>query len=144
MKKKFLILFTSLFLSIFIYGLGYAKNSYFDEGKKLFDSKNYKDSKFYFEKDIVFNPKSENSYLYLAKIFKKEENYSLEENNLNTTLLLNPKNEEAIYLLTLLNIKNSNFSNAKDLIATLTSVCQKMCSSKLELQSKLDSSLKSE
>jgi tetratricopeptide (TPR) repeat protein len=144
MKNFFLTIFISVILFSFSNTIVNAKNSYFDEGKKLFDNKNYKDSKFYFEKDIVFNPKSENSYLYLAKIFKKEGNDSLEENNLNTTLLLNPKNEEAIYLLTLLNIKNSNFSNAKELIATLTSICEKMCSSKSELQSKLDSSLKSE
>ena len=121
-----------------------AKNLFFEEGKKLFDGKNLKDSKLYFEKDIVFNPKSENSYLYLAKIFKEEEKDDLEENNLNTVLLLNPKNEEAIYLLALLNIKNSNFSKAKELISTLNSICKKMCSSKLELQSKLKSSLKSE
>ena len=143
--KSFLLIITSyLVLFSFNQTLISAKNSYFDDGKRMFDNKNYKDSKFYFEKDIVFNPKSENSYLYLAKIFKEEENDSLEENNLNTVLLLNPKNEEAIYLLTLLNIKNSNFSKAKELIATLTSVCEKMCSSDLELQSKLNSSLKSE
>ena len=98
----------------------------------------------YFEKDIVFNPKSENGYLYLSKIFKEEENNNLEENNLNTVLLLNPKNEEAIYLLALLNIKNSNFSKAKELINTLDLVCKKICSSKIELQLKLDNSLKSE
>ena len=144
MKKQTLIIITYLILFSFHHTIVSAKTSYFDEGKKLFDNKNYKDSKFYFEKDIVFNPKSENSYLYLAKIFKKEENDSLEEGNLNTVLLLNPRNEEAIYLLTLLNIKNSNFSKAKALIDTLNSVCKKMCSSKLELQSKLDSSLKSE
>ena len=144
MKKQTLIIITYLILFSFHHTIVSAKTSYFDKGKKLFDNKNYKDSKFYFEKDIVFNPKSENSYLYLAKIFKMEKNLILEENNLNTTLLLNPKNEEAIYLLTLFNIKNSNFSKAKELIATLTSVCKKMCSSKLELQSRLDSSLKSE
>ena len=59
-------------------------------------------------------------------------------------MLLNPKNEEAIYLLTLLSIKISNFSKASELIATLTAVCEKLCSSKVELQVKLDSSLKSE
>jgi tetratricopeptide (TPR) repeat protein len=144
MKKNILIILLSLILFSFNYVAVSAKNLYFDDGKKLFDKKNYKDSKFYFEKDIVFNPKSEISYLYLAKIFKEEENGGLEENNLNTVLLLNPKNEEAIYLLTLLNIKNSNFSKAKELISTLNSICEKMCSSKLELQSKLDSSLKSE
>ena len=144
MKKQILIIFISLVLSSLNQTIVSAKNLYFDEGKKLFDKKNYTESKFYFEKDIVFNPKSENSYLYLAKIFKEQKNDILEENNLNTTLLLNPKNEEAIYLLTLLNIKNSNFSKAKELIATLTSVCKKMCSLKLELQTKLNSSLKSE
>ena len=144
MKKQILIIFISLVLSSLNQTIVSAKNLYFDEGKKLFDKKNYKESKFYFEKDIVFNPKSENSYLYLAKIFKEQKNDILEENNLNTVLLLNPKNEEAIYLLTLLNIKNSNFSKAKELISTLNSICEKMCSSKLELQSKLDSSLKSE
>jgi hypothetical protein len=144
MKKNFL----NIFISIIIFTLNYssvsAKNSYYEQGKKLYEDKNFKDSKFYFEKDIVFNPKSENSYLFLAKIFKKEEKDNLEENNLNTVLLLNPRNEEAIYLLTLLNIKNSNFSKSKELINTFNSVCKKMCSSKLELQSKLDSSLKSE
>jgi len=144
MKKNILIILVSLILFNLSHVTLSAKNLYFDDGKKLFDKKNYKDSKFYFEKDIVFNPKNENSYLYLAKIFKEEQNDSLEENNLNTVLLLNPKNEEAIYLLTLLNIKNSNFSKAKELISTLSSVCKKMCLSKLELQSKLDSSLKSE
>ena len=144
MKKNILIILLSLILFNLNHVVVSAKNLYFDDGKKLFDKKNYKDSKFYFEKDIVFNPKSENSYLYLAKIFKEEKNDSLEENNLNTVLLLNPKNEEAIYLLTLLSIKNSNFSKAKELIKTLNLVCEKMCSSKLELESKLNSSLKSE
>jgi hypothetical protein len=144
MKKNILIILVSLIIFNFNNDSVVAKNMYFDDGKKLFDKKNYKDSKFYFEKDIVFNPKSENSYLYLAKIFKEEKNDSLEENNLNTVLLLNPKNEEALYLLILLKIKNSNFSKAKELIITLSSVCKKMCSSQIELQAKLNSSLKSE
>ena len=40
-----------------------------------------------FEKDIVFNPKNEKSYLYLAK-YLKNENDTLEEQNLNTVILL--------------------------------------------------------
>ena len=134
-------------MSLVLFSLNYStansKNSYFYDGKKLFEKKKYKDSKFYFEKDIVFNPKNENSYLYLAKIFKEEENNNLEENNLNTVLLLNPKNEEGIYLLTLLNIKKSNFSKAKELMLTMSSICKNMCTVQSELQEKLDSSQKS-
>jgi len=139
-------IFLSLLSIIFILNFNNvsAKNTYFESGKKLYDDKNYNDSKFFFEKDIVFNPKSENSYLYLAKIFKEEEKDDLEENNLNTVLLLNPKNEEAIYLLALLSIKKSNFTKANELIATLTTVCEKLCGTRVELQEKLDNSAKSE
>ena len=143
MKKNLLVIFILFILANYSQLSSNSKNLYFENGKKLFENKKYKNSKFYFEKDIVFNPKSETSYLYLAKIFKEEMNDSLEENNLNTVLLLNPKNEEAIYLLTLLTIKKSNFSKAKELIATMTSVCKKMCTKLPELQDKLDSSLKS-
>ena len=139
-------IFLSLLSIIFILNFNNvsAKNTYFESGKKLYDDKNYNDSKFFFEKDIVFNPKSENSYLYLAKIFKEEEKDDLEENNLNTVLLLNPKNEEAIYLLALLSIKKSNFTKASELIATLTTVCEKLCGTRVELQEKLENSAKSE
>ena len=78
MKKNILIILVSLILFNLNHVTLSAKNLYFDDGKKLFDKKNYKDSKFYFEKDIVFNPKNENSYLYLAKIFKEEQNDSLD------------------------------------------------------------------
>ena len=113
--------------------------NYHEKGKVLFDKKKFDKSKFLFEKDIVFNPKSEKSYLYLAKIFNKEGNDDLEENNLNTVVLLNPKNEEAIYLLAALNIKRSDFFKAKELIGTLEIVCEKLCSSKKGLLKELES-----
>ena len=49
-----------------------SKENFFNEGVKLFKNKKYADSKFKFQQDIVFNPKSEIAYLYLAKIFKEE------------------------------------------------------------------------
>ena len=68
-----------------------------------------------FQRDIVFNPKKADSYLYLAKIFKIEENIIKEEKNLNTTLLLDPKNEEALYMLIDIKLKRSNFTEVKEL-----------------------------
>ena len=139
----------NIIISITIVGLFFlskntmASSNFFDEGKKLFLEEKYKDAKFKFEKDIVFDPKSEKSYLFLAKIFKKQKKIILEENNLTTVILLNPKNEEAIYFLALLNIEKSNFLKAKELIIMMTSVCKKMCSRKTELQEKLNTSQKS-
>ena len=54
----------------FIFFSSKAELSNFEKGKNLFDNKKYDLAKFKFEKDIVFNPKNENSYLYLSKIFK--------------------------------------------------------------------------
>ena len=63
-----------LFFYFFIFSAN-SNNNFFNEGVVLFKSKNLEESKIKFEKDIVFNPKSEKSYLYLAKIFKKKKNY---------------------------------------------------------------------
>ena len=60
----FIFLFTCFFSSVL-----YAEKNYVAEGEGFFLKKNLAKSKFKFEKDIVFNPKSEKSYLYLAKIF---------------------------------------------------------------------------
>ena len=66
-------------------------------------------AKFKFEQDIVFNPKSEKSYLYLSKIFHKQEKQDLEEKNLKTVILLNPKNEEANFNLAKLKLNQADF-----------------------------------
>ena len=134
---KIVIIYTLLISVVFS-----KESDYFKKGIKLFENKEFEKSKIFFEKDIVFNPKSEESYLYLAKIFNKEENNNLEENNLNTVILLNPKNEEAIYRLAILSIKKSDFSKTEELIKTFNLVCTKLCSSKKELQEKLKSSQK--
>ena len=49
-----------------------SENNFFEEGKKLFDKENYEESKFLFQRSIVYDPKHANSYLYLGKIFKIE------------------------------------------------------------------------
>ena len=80
-----------------------------------------------FQRDIVFNPKKAESYLFLAKIFKVQENLKEEEKNLKTTILLDPKNEEAIYLLMNIEIERSNFAKVKDLKKNFEKVCSKLC-----------------
>ena len=52
-----------------------AKENFFDKAIKLYNNKNYEDSKFLLQRNIVFNPKDHLSYLYLAKIYKEEKNW---------------------------------------------------------------------
>ena len=134
-KRKF---YFFIFLFVFFLGNnGVAKDNYFDEGKKLFDEKKFPESKFKFEQDIVFNPKNERSYLYLAKIFKQEEKDDLEEQNLNTVILLNPKNEEALFMLIELQLERSNFSKAKELNEKFLLICSKLCNDKSIIAEKI-------
>ena len=124
---------------LFFSNILFAKSDtkYFQEGLNLFNNKKYSEAKFKFEQDLVFNPKSEMSYLYLSKIFKKLKKSDLQEQNLNTVILLNPQNEEALYLLTLLNIKKSDYDESDKLIKKFNKVCKKICEKKSELILKL-------
>ena len=96
-KKIKLIL--SIFLFINFFNLLSAEENFFEEAKNKFNEKKLEDSKFLFQRNIVFNPKDAKSYLYLAKIYNFEENEKEEEKNLNSTLLLESDNEEAMYML---------------------------------------------
>ena len=108
----------------------FAKNSFFEEGKIKFYEKKYEESKFLFQRSIVFNPKDQNSYLYLAKIYKFEDNNKEEQKNINTVLLLDPKNEEANYLLMEIELKKSDYSKVKELAENFSKICKKLCNKK--------------
>lgn len=137
-KNKYIYFFTIIF---FVSNLAAEVNN-FQSGKNLFDENKFDLAKFKFEQDIVFNPKNENSYLYLAKIYKFKKDDYLEERNLRTVILLNPKNEEAILNLAFLKIRKSNYSETKDLIKTFKKVCKNLCQESSTLQKKLDNILK--
>jgi len=104
-----------------------SENNFFEEGKKLFDKENYEESKFLFQRSIVYDPKHANSYLYLGKIFKIEKNAKEEEKNINTALLLDPRNEEAMYILIDLELERSNFSKVEDLKKDFKKICSTLC-----------------
>tara|TARA_B100001939_G_C16739048_1_gene528886 strand:+ start:155 stop:577 length:423 start_codon:yes stop_codon:yes gene_type:complete len=133
MIKKFFSIVLLLFISeTFLF----AKSNFFQEGVNLFNTNKLEAAKFKFEKDIVFNPKSEQSYLYLSKIFNKQDKKKLEEQNLKTVMLLNPQNEEAIYYLARLKLKSSDYKKSKELNDRLISICKNFCgqSKKLSIE----------
>ena len=124
-KKIKLILI--LFLIVNFFNLLFAEENFFDEAKNKFTEKKLEDSKFLFQRNIVFNPKDAKSYLYLAKIYNFEENEEEEEKNLNTTLLLESNNEEAMYMLINNHLKKSNYSKIKELMKNFAIICSSLC-----------------
>jgi tetratricopeptide (TPR) repeat protein len=127
---KIIKLVSVFFISVTLTNSVLAENSFFKEGKIKYNEKKYEESKFLFQRNIVFNPKDQNSYLYLAKIYKFEDNKKEEQKNINTVLLLNPKNEEANYLLMEIELKKSNYSKVKELAENFTKICNKLCDKK--------------
>ena len=129
--KYFIILF-------FINSALLANTQYFKEGLSLYNSKKFDEAKLKFEQDIVYNPKSEMSYLYLSKIFNNQKKKDLEEQNLNTVILLNPKNEEALYNLARLKLESSDYKKSKEFNDKLASLCNKFCAQSLKLKTEIE------
>ena len=128
-------------LIILLLGINFSyiaeKNNFFDEAKMLFEEEKYEESKFLFQRNIVYNPKNAESYLYLAKIFDLEENKPEQEKYINSTVLLEPKNEEAMYLLIDIELKRSNFSMVKELKKDFNKICLTMCEKLTSINSRL-------
>ena len=123
LKNKF---FLSIFLMLITSNAIGAINL-FNEGKKFYENKKFEKSKFYFQRNLVFNPKDANSYLYLAKIYQIEENEKEVEKNLDTALLLEPTNEEAMFMKIDIELKKSNFSEVKELKSNFEKICSSLC-----------------
>ena len=118
------------FLIIFIIPIVNIVNAeidFFNEAKQKFEAKELKESKFLFERNIVFNPKDAKSYLYLAKIYHEENNEQEKEKNLNTALLLEPTNEDAMFMLIRTELDKSNYSEVKDLKENFEKICKNLC-----------------
>ena len=120
--KYFLIIFILLNFKAF------AKENFFQEAKILFEEGKIEESKFLFQRNIVFNPKDSKSYLYLAKIFESEENEIEEEKNIYTTLLLEPDNEEAMYMLIDMKLEKSDIQMVEELTDKFKIICNSLCS----------------
>jgi tetratricopeptide (TPR) repeat protein len=128
--KKILIL-------IFFINLELTANAanidYYNQGIKFFNLNDYKEAKYYFEKDIVFNIKNEKSYLYLSKIALFDKDKMQQKNYLDTVLVINPKNEEALYLKILFYIDEGDFKKAQESNLIFGKICKDLCSKKSDL-----------
>ena len=115
-----------------------AKTQFFKEGLNFYKNKKFNEAKFKFEQDLVINPKSEMSYLYLSKIFKNLDKKNLQEQNLKSVILLNPNNEEAIYFLARLKLDSSDYKKSRELNDKLIDLCSSFCSESKKLKTEIE------
>tara|TARA_Y100000741_G_scaffold130198_1_gene98031 strand:- start:898 stop:1335 length:438 start_codon:yes stop_codon:yes gene_type:complete len=135
--NKLIINLIIFFFLIFFQTNSFAKNNFFEDALNLYNKEKYDEARFLFERNIVFNPKDANSYLYLAKIYNHEDNQKKEEFNLETTLLIDPKNEEALLMLMKIALKKSNYNKVNKLSETFTKVCINLCDENKKIQQSL-------
>ena len=133
LKNKFIIIYFIIFSSI-----SHASENFFHEAKKLFEDKKIEKSKFLFQRNLVFNPKHAESYLYLAKIYEIEKNEKEKEKNLNSTLLIQPDNEEAMYMMIDIELNRSNFSEVKKLKYDFEKICSSLCEKIVSIEERLN------
>ena len=123
--KIILKIINILFFVVFFQTTTFSKENFFNEALKMFKNEKYDEARFLLERNIVYNPKDADSYLYLAKIYNYEENQRKEEYNLETTLLIEPDNEEALLMMMKIALKKSNYSKVKELSNTFVKVCER-------------------
>tara|TARA_B100000989_G_scaffold227422_1_gene174479 strand:+ start:264 stop:701 length:438 start_codon:yes stop_codon:yes gene_type:complete len=128
---------TILIILLSVHSVASSGDNFFKDALKFYENKKYNDARFLFERNIVFNPKHANSYLYLAKIYNHEEDQRKEENNLETALLIEPDNEEALLMMMKISIKKSNYDKVKDLSETFSKVCKKLCDENKKIKESL-------
>ena len=124
-------------MALNIFSQADSNENFFEKGLELYNNKKFDDAKFMFERNIVFNPKDSNSYLYLAKIYNQQDDQDKEEKNLDATLLIEPGNEEALLMSMKIALKRSNYSKVKELSKTFSKVCKKLCGENKEIQETL-------
>ena len=129
-----------IFVIVFFFSFNaktFSKENFFKKALNLYEKEKYQDARFLFERNIVFNPKDANSYLYLAKIYNHEENQRKEEYNLETALLIEPDNEEAMLMMMKIAIDQSNYDKVKNLSDTFSKVCKNLCDENQEIKESL-------
>ena len=134
-------IFKLIFIIILFFSFNtqiFSKENFFNKALKLYEKEKFEDARFLFERNIVFNPKDADSYLYLAKIYNHEENQRKEEFNLETALLIEPDNEEAILMMMKIAIEKSNFDKVKNLSNTFSKVCKNLCEKNKEIKESLE------
>ena len=134
---KILKLILTVFLFFSFNTHTFSKENFFNKALKFYEKEKYEDARFLFERNIVFNPKDANSYLYLAKIYNYEKDQRKEEYNLETALLIEPDNEEAILMMMKISIEKSNFDRVKNLSDTFSKVCKNLCDKNKEINESL-------
>ena len=117
-----------IFLALFLYSShSWSASNFYDNALENFNETKYETAIKYLEKEIVFNPKSSESFVLLGKSYEKIDDLSTANKYYNIAFTLVPHNLELNFLLGKTAYNLGNIEDYAEFISNLEILCDKDC-----------------
>ena len=117
-----------IFLTLFLYSShSWSASNFYDNALENFKETKYETAIKYLEKEIVFNPKSSESFILLGKSYEKIDDLSTANKYYNIAFTLVPHNLELNFLLGKTAYNLGNIEDYAEFISNLEILCDKDC-----------------
>ena len=117
-----------LILTLFLYSShSWSASNFYDNALENFNETKYETAIKYLEKEIVFNPKSSESFVLLGKSYEKIDDLSTANKYYNIAFTLVPHNLELNFLLGKAAYNLGNIEDYAEFISNLEILCDKDC-----------------
>ena len=112
----------------------FASNSFYSSALNVFNEENFEKAIKYLEKDIVFNPKSSESYILLGKSYEglEDQDNALKYYEIAFTLI--PHNLELNYLIGKVSYELGLIEQYAEQISNLEILCETSCEEIVKLK----------
>ena len=117
-----------IILTLFLYtSHSWSASNFYDNALENFNETKYETAIKYLEKEIVFNPKSSESFVLLGKSYEKIDDLSTANKYYNIAFTLVPHNLELNFLLGKTAYNLGNIEDYAEFISNLEILCDKDC-----------------
>ena len=117
-----------IILILFLYPLhSWSASNFYDNALENFNETKYETAIKYLEKEIVFNPKSSESFVLLGKSYEKIDDLSTANKYYNIAFTLVPHNLELNFLLGKTAYNLGNIEDYAEFISNLEILCENDC-----------------
>ena len=117
-----------IILTLFLYSShSWSASNFYDNALENFNETKYETAIKYLEKEIVFNPKSSESFVLLGKSYEKIDDLTTANKYYNIAFTLVPHNLELNFLLGKTAYKLGNIEDYAEFISNLEILCDKDC-----------------
>ena len=117
-----------IILTLFLYSShSWSVSNFYDNALENFNETKYETAIKYLEKEIVFNPKSSESFVLLGKSYEKIDDLITANKYYNIAFTLVPHNLELNFLLGKTAYKLGNIEDYAEFISNLEILCDKDC-----------------